>query len=326
LIPQSRTQITLAHDRIRTNGAFSGRIPFGYMTAGPKYAKMLVPTDQGRELVPVAYQMVIDGKSLREVGEWLQEKTGKPWWAKIVAEMIRRPVYRGSHQNTKNGITRIHKCEPLVDAAIWKRANDSLTTRPKRGKVYAENRAMLAGALSCPKCGGPMHRLTSESRRKTGTIKLYYYRCFGTGPNPKSTCRNMVPCKAVDDAVNKIIAETFDTHVMVRKLIPGTDHSAELAELAYELQQLPLLGLSWGEEDARRAELRASYERVSSLETTPDRWEEVPNGHTYAGVWEGLGTPERGAWLKAKGFTVTASKAAVTVSRGATSITVELSG
>jgi hypothetical protein len=203
---------------------------------------MLVPTDQGREIVPVAYRMVIDGKSLREVGEWLQEQTGKPWWAKIVAEMIRRPVYRGSHQNIKDGITRIHKCEPLVDAATWKRANDSLTVRPKRGKVYAENRAILAGALSCPKCGGPMHRLTSESRRKTGTVKLYYYRCFGTGPNPKSTCRNMVLCEVVDDAVNKIIAETSDTRVMIRRLIPGTDHSAELAELAYELQQLPLLG------------------------------------------------------------------------------------
>lgn len=62
------------------------------------------------------------------------------------------------------------------------------------------------------------------------------------------------------------------------------------------------------------AELRAEYERVKSLSVIPDRWEEAPNGQTYAWVWAKLSTRERGEWLKGKGFTVTASKDAVTVS------------
>lgn len=311
-------QITLAHARIDEARAFRGRIPFGYRTTGPKYAKILVPTDEGREVIPVAYQMIAEGKSLSEVGLYLKEKTGREWWANIVAEMIRRPVYRGHHANSK-GVT-VHRCEALVDAALWKRANDSLAARPKRGKVYAANRAMLAGVLSCSKCGGPMSRMTDGRGSQ-------FYRCTGRGPNRKGCGKgHMVAVPRVDAAVNKIIAETFNTHVMIRTLVPGTDHSAELAELAYELQQLPLQGLSWDDEDSRRAELRAEYERIKALPVVPDEWVEVPNGHTYSGVWEGLETPERGAWLKAKGFIVTASNAAVTVSRGATSITVSLSG
>ena len=130
----------------------------------------------------------------------------------------------------------------------------------------------------------------------------------------------------VDAAVNAIIAETFSIRVMVRTLIAGHDHSAELAELAYELQQLPMQGMDWEKEDAERARLRAEYNRVSELESVPDRWVDVPNGHTYAGLWEALSTPERGQWLKDHGFTVQATREAVTVSQRGLSATVALSG
>ncbi len=199
-----------------------------------------------------------------------------------------------------------------------------LAARPKRGKVYAENRSMLAGALTCPKCGGPMLRLMSPTRRKGEDIKIPYYRCSGTGAARKSTCRNMVRVELVDAAVNTIIAQTFTNRVMIRTLVPGHDHSAELAELAYELQQLPVRNLPWEEEDAERARLRAEYSRVKDLPSVPDRWEDVPNGHTYAGLWEELSIPERGAWLIENRFTVVATNEAVTVSQGDVSATIQL--
>ena len=157
-------QVHSGHARVDANKAFRGRVPFGYTTEGPKYDRRLVPTDLGRAVIPVAYQMIIDGKSLRVVGEWLTGQTGREWWAKIVAEMIRRPVYRGHHQNS-HGVT-VHKCEALVDAATWKRANDSLDARPKRGKVYAENRAMLAGALTLPGVQRPHVPHPGRERRR----------------------------------------------------------------------------------------------------------------------------------------------------------------
>jgi DNA invertase Pin-like site-specific DNA recombinase len=300
-------QVAIGHARIDANRAFRGKIPFGYKTEGPKYSKRLVPTEQGRALIPVAYQMIIDGKSSRDVAAFLAEKTGRAWWGKIVIEMIRRPTYKGRHEYTSDGILHTHKCEQLVNADTWKRANDSLNARPKRGKVYAENRAMLSGVLTCAGCGAPMYRVSGGA----GTL---YYRCNGRGPARKG-CGNMARADLVDNAVNAIIAKTFSTPVLVRRLIPGHDHSAELAEVRYDMQQLPLRGLPRAEEDAERNRLRDEEDRLLALPSVPDRWEEVPNGHTYAGVWAELSTPERGPWLASHGFRVTADKTKVTVSR-----------
>ena len=316
---------------------------------GPKYSKQLVPTARRRELVPVAYQMIINGASLAVVAEWLTERTGPAqcekcegtgkvdgkkcrdciaWWPKVVAEMVRRPVYRGQHTNSAGVV--VHKCEALVDAVIWKRANDSLNARPKRGKVYAENRAMLAGALTCPVCKGPMNRnfgtnYEVRNGKKTGRITSQhaYYRCQGTGPQRKS-CGNMVPLHLADAAVNAIIAETFNIHVMIRKLTLGHDHSVELAEIAFELDQLPRKSLPWAEEDTERARLRAEYTRVSDLPSVPDQWKEVPNGHTYAALWDDVSTPERGQWLSDHGFIVQATKERLTVIRGDVTGSVDL--
>lgn len=344
-------QVQLAHSRIDAVGAFRGRIPFGYTTTGAKYEKQLVPTPQGRVLVPLVYDFIIAGKSLQFVADWLTAETGPgqcetcegtgkaegkkcrdciTWWPKIVAELIRRRVYMGHHANSA-GVT-VHRCEGLVDAAVWQRANDCLDARPKRGARVFENRAMLSSALTCPSCKGPMIRqygINYETRNgvKTGrvTSRHSYYRCSGKGAQKRKTCRNMVPESLVDQAVNIIIAATFINRVTVRTLVPGHDHSAELAEIAYELQQVGMQKLSWDEEDAERARLRAEYDRVDALPSVPDRWEEVPNGHTYAQLWEETPRAERGAWLKRHGFTVTADKAEVTVSQKGISATLPLS-
>jgi hypothetical protein len=134
----------------------------------------------------------------------------------------------------------------------------------------------------------------------------------------------MVPLHLADAAVNAIIAETFNIHVMIRKLTPGHDHSVELAEIAFELDQLPRKSLPWAEEDTERARLRAEYTRVSDLPSVPDQWKEVPNGHTYAALWDDVSTPERGQWLSDYGFIVQATKERVTVIRGDVTGSVDL--
>ena len=47
----------------------------------------------------------------------------------------------------------IHTCEPLVDPVIWKRANEALDRREKRGFTDPENCAMLATARTVPRWG-----------------------------------------------------------------------------------------------------------------------------------------------------------------------------
>jgi hypothetical protein len=123
----------------------------------------------------------------------------------------------------------------------------------------------------------------------------------------------MVLMIKADDSVSYIMANNLNIPVTTRTLIPGHDHSAELAEIAYKIQQLSLQGLSWEQEDIKRAELRSEYNHIKALPSVPDQWEDIPDGKTYSSVWEGLSIPERGAWLASKGITVFASKQSVTV-------------
>ena len=120
----------------------------GLRVGGVKYAKTLVPTAQGRRLIPQVYARVIEGQSLVMVCRWLEEKTGRTWWARTLGVMIRNPVYVG-RQVDAAGKT-ILRCEPLVDAATFRRAGEALDSRPKRGHVDPANRAMLSGVIVLP--------------------------------------------------------------------------------------------------------------------------------------------------------------------------------
>jgi DNA invertase Pin-like site-specific DNA recombinase len=346
-------QVRLAHDRIRQNGALHGRAPWGMAITGPKYGKQLTGTDEGRTWVPRIFGKVIDGWSLARISRWLEaEGVGGPdytwhkeagdysrtiakadgqlpWHESTIGAMVRNPAYMGfrCHQDpkTKKYGKILHKCEALVDPGTWRQANEALDKRPKRGYTNPDTRAMLAGVL---KCGNPQCNATgapdSPMNRSRSSTKVYY-RCTGTGAVRRS-CGTMVPLELADAAVDRIVSETFNVPRLVRKVIPGTDHTAELASLDFELQQLPALKLPWGEEDAERARLRAEYTRIADLPVVPDEEVMVNTGETYADLWNATRPADRGEWLAANGFTVRASRTHVTVSQGGVSATVTLSG
>jgi hypothetical protein len=150
-----------------------------------------------------------------------------------------------------------------------------------------------------------------------------YYRCRGTGPAQKG-CGNNVSMAKVDAAVNRIIAETFHTPVMLRTLVKGNDWQPEIDAVALELRQLPSRGLSRAEEQAERERLWAEEDRLKALPVEDDRWTLTPTGEFYDELYEALNVPERGAWLVTHGFRVYASKTEVTVRQGDVSATLPL--
>jgi site-specific DNA recombinase len=310
-----------AQQELKSRGSLIGRPPFGYTTGGERYARYLVPTDEGLLIVPQIYARVIKGESLPAIGRWLDAEGVKPtsgtrWWPKSLGELIRNPTYRGQRceqdPKTKRYGRMLHKCEPIVDAATWKRANDNLDARPKRGKVYAKDRAMLSGALRCPVCDdSPMYPIKAGR----GNTHLYY-RCSGRGPQRKG-CGLMVQAAKVDAAVDGFFTQ-YD--LPVTKLVPQAipDHEPELQTLRYDKQQVALKGLSRDEERAEMDRIWAEIERIENLikeeeEAGPAEPEEEETDEFYSEIWAALTTPERGPWLVATGSKVTASKTEVTV-------------
>lgn len=324
-------QVGLAHTRIRNNGAVLGRAPWGMAITGDKYEKRLIGTDEGCTWVSRIFARVIKGDSLARISLWLQSEgiagDHGPWHESTIGAMIRNPAYMGfrceQDPKTKKYGKILHKCEALVSPEVWRQAQEALDTRPKRGYTNPETRAMLAGVL---KCGNPGCDATgapdSPMNRSRSSTKLYY-RCTGTGAVRRS-CGTMVPLDLADAAVDRIISESFNIPRLVRRVIPGTDHTAELESLKFELRQLPARDLPWDEEDAERARLRAEHDRIAALPVVPDEVVMVDTGETYASLWSALRPADRGLWLAEHGFTVRASKTAVTVSQGDVSATVTL--
>ena len=185
-------RVTRELEALEEAGKLIGRPPFGYASAGEKYDRYLAPTDEGRTYVPLVYRHCIEGWSLNTIAEWLIAEEVRPvsgaWGPRSIAGLIKNPVYKG-HRCKREAIPpdeteeregkviryrygstwvetprwqygrTVHRCEPLVDAATWKRANEALATRTKRGHVDPEDRAMLAEALFCPFCeDSPMYR------------------------------------------------------------------------------------------------------------------------------------------------------------------------
>jgi site-specific DNA recombinase len=337
-------------------GKLHGRPPFGYTTEGAKYDRRLVPTDEGRQYVPAIFQRVIKGWSLSQIADWLNAEEVRPvsgvWWPRNLAKLIRNPTYKGfrctreairaDEVETRDGkVLRyrygdrwvehprwtygkaIHRCEPLVDAATWKRANEALTNRPGRGRI-SKDPAMLTGVLWCPRCpDSPMYRRITWTNRQ-GEPYLYY-RCFGRGANRQS-CGLMVRVGMVDAAVDHLMRTFFNTPVMENRVKRGNEAQLEnwLEEIRFEIAQLGSRDLPDEEYDAELARLRAERDQVAATKLIPDTVELVPTGEKYLELWERTPVPERGPWLARHGFRVTACKTEVTVAQGTVVVTLPL--
>jgi DNA invertase Pin-like site-specific DNA recombinase len=347
-------QVQLAHNRIRENQAFRGRDPFGYEITGTKYNKRLVVIESLRPIIEEIFRRVIDGESLADICTWLDSlgvKRAKamskkyavgditPWWPPMLMRLIRHPAYSGSYyvkradKSTGKMVSYAHKCEPIVSSRTQREAIAALKTRgrfgtDKRGpRGNPETRAMLKGVITCgnPDCNAtgahpsPMYRLTG---RLAGGRAEYYY-CQGRGAQ-RHGCGNLVLMADVDQAVNKIMAETFAVPITEHVLIKGHDWSDEIDAVKDALRDLAGQGLDDDEYDARHAELVAERDRLKALPADPDEWRERELDALWSDEYEATERSGRGAWLRAHGFRVTASKGAVSVVHGHVSRTLTL--
>ena len=298
---------------LRSQNKLTGKPPWGFQSAPAEDGKhkVMVPTDIGRKYIPEIFSRCIAGESAASIARWLASQGVRPplaraWHASAVIRIIRNPAYMGRRSarisDAVYGKT-ILRCEPLVDAATFRRANESLTDRPKRGPKDAKNRAMLAGCLACLRCGSPMYRITT----KYGHV---YYRCHG---NPKSGakckgCGNMVRLGVLDAMVSARIGR-MTAHICETRVIPGHDYTAELEEIRLEMRELAgREDLSDDEHDAELARLRAERDRLAALPVVKDDIQRVDTGISYAAQWAKLSDPERGVWLRKAGIRVYALK------------------
>lgn len=287
-------QVRLAHERIRANGAVGpGGNPWGYKTTGKKYNKQLIPTDLCREYAPLIFDRAIAGKTYREIGAWLDSegvppKKGGQWHEGSVRKLIRNRVYAGRWQNGAKTLTTV-RCEAVVSADVWERANAATNRRPNRQPVSATIRPMLAD-LRCARCDdSPMNRIRIKDRYG----KYYtYYRCTGRGARRKG-CGNMILLEPLERFVRVWTLIVSDKPHQVRTWVEGTNWDAEIADTKQDMREAVE-----AEDFDRMPELRARLENYRNREVIRGRWEYEDTGLTVGQYFASLDDDGKREYLR----------------------------
>ena len=220
-----------------------------------------------------------------------------------VGRMIRNPIYSTGRYEIKHrdgsGVY-VYRCEPLVKPEVQKAAIAALEARRTGDNVKSRAIAKedFSGALFCGHCDGRMYRYFGGGGyvRKDGSVseKLRRYSC--------QDCRKSVNADEADRVINDLMA-TDESWWMRSRLIPGDDHSADLARVRDELDSLGARRLPRAEMMAETSRLYDEIERLESLPSIPARtvFERVTddNGRAVSegAHWVLMDMRDRRAWL-----------------------------
>lgn len=297
-------------------GAFRGQPPAGYEAVGEERHKQLVPATARRSVkrkrksgqVTVTLPSAQDIRDVFNDAEVtstvkLGERLGMT--PDGVAKLLRSKVYStGVYPvKRKDGVTVVHRCEPLVKPGVQARAIAAMERRRTGDNVSSRALAKddFSGALWCGNldCGRTtMHRYYSGGRKRSDGVKGSVVRRYIC-----RRCRKSVKSDVADVEVN-----AFMTARKVEWLQPvwveGDDCQADLDRVNLELRELSGRGLDDAAEDAERARLRAERSRLEALPRETGHWNGKFSGVSEGARWAGMATSERRAWLVSGEFRV----------------------
>ncbi len=288
---------------VRDNHAHHGPLPAFWAAEGERHAKQAYCTD------PVAvrdiYGRVANEKSLQSVAR------GYGLYPASVKYLIR---FTANHTGveecryTHEGVTETwtHEVAPVVDSALWWRANKVLAANMtdaranKGGRPVAQPSNWISGVLDCPECGGKLY--LNAGRTPACNARTSRLRCGGNA-RERLSCGRFKGCDAqpVLEGVAGMFASD-PTDILAFQRVAGNAH--ELDALNAELRKIQAR-LSATEDDdeldALVAQRKAHKARIEGFAVVPDSFDYAPTGRTVAQMWnEGDDTVKRGMFCAAK--------------------------
>lgn len=157
-------------------GEVLGRAPFGYAVAH----RLLVPEPGEAATVKRIFSMYLDEEDgIRRIARRLNEdgirtRTGRPWTAGAVRNVLRNPAYTGLYRRLGVTVTRAHPA--LVTQSQHAEVLRRMSNRRTAPATQERREYLLSGLVRCGYCGGPM---IGARRPAEGTeaVEYSYYRC-----------------------------------------------------------------------------------------------------------------------------------------------------
>jgi hypothetical protein len=275
---------------VRDNKAFKGSLPKFWQVRGERYRKQAYCADP--DAVRDIYERIAGRESIQSVAR------RHDLYAQAIKYIVRFPA---NHTGviecawTYEGATETwaHEVEPVVDSALWWRANrvlsENLTdARGHRGgrPVAQQPSNWLTGALDCPGCGSKLYM--NAGKTGAGNPRVVTLRCSGD-MKARLVCGRFRPVAArlVADAINAMFSAD-QTPILAFQRVAGNAH--ELDELNAQLRKIQAR-LSATEDDdeldALIAQRKAVKARIEGFAVVPDSFDYAPTGQTVAQMWNG---------------------------------------
>lgn len=173
--------------RARQGRWVGGALPFGYkliddgapLPNGRQPHKIIIDEDIGPKLKTI-WRMASENKSLGDIGTELMRMelptpNGGMWRKQSIAAMLKNTFYKGIMRYAGEMHRGNH--EPLVDDALWERANMMIKGKLPGHKFTKQPREyihLLNGLVRCGKCGSYYITYFVYGR---GRKKFHYYLC-----------------------------------------------------------------------------------------------------------------------------------------------------
>jgi DNA invertase Pin-like site-specific DNA recombinase len=303
-----RTQTYRGVSMIRDNNAHHGPLPAFWTTMGVRYARQAYCENPAA--VTDIYERVASGESLASIGRRYD------LYPASVKHVIR---FAANHTGvvecsyTHEGVTETwaHEVQPVIESALWWRANrvldanadkDADNRANKGGRPVAQPANWISGVLDCPQCGGKLylnagltpavdHRTGKPREQKPRTPKL---RCGGHGKK-RVSCGRFTGTDA--QPVIDLIAGAFasdTTDILAFQRVAGNAHELDTLKASVRKLQARLSVTEDDDElDALVAERKSLKARIEGFEVIPDSFDYAPTGQTVAGMWSGDETVKR---------------------------------
>jgi DNA invertase Pin-like site-specific DNA recombinase len=287
---------------VRDNRALHGRVPIFWASRGERHAKQAYCADPA--VVADIYQRVAEGEPLRSIGRaHAGANNGKTLYPQNITRLVRfaanhTGVMECSYTYQGQTETWAHEVTPVVDSALWWRANRVLDANHDQrranwgGRPVAKPSNWVSGILDCPACGGRLylsagltpavdHRSGKPREQRERAPRL---RCNGTARD-RAACGRFKPIggQPVADLIAAMFAADDTTQILAFQRVAGNAH--ELDALHAELRKIQAR-LSATEDDddldALVAQRKAVKARIEGFTVIDDDYDYAPTGQTVA--------------------------------------------
>lgn len=312
-----------AQRNIRLGKYRGSAAPWGYMPEKVDGEWRLVPDPEQTVLIDECVRRVLSGEPLFRIAQdftargiptpkdLTRQRSGKPvkgtgWDSNVMKRsltseaMLGFVISAGSVLRDSDGAP-VQRSEPLLDRSTFDRVGAAVAARSVVKKI-APKPSLLTQVLFCGVCGEPMYRFNGGSH---GQFSRYRCRSISQGRKCGNTT---VSSDKTDDAINGLVVGLLGSAERRTKVwVPGSDTSAELAEIGAELVDItgligsPAYRSGTPQRTALDARIEGLVARQDVLRTepaVPARHEWVGTGELFGDWWQAQDYVARNLWLR----------------------------